>query len=140
MTSRSLAAGALLAVLLALAAPTAGAKEGVAARVLTPISRAAEPGSKVTVVWTLTYDDAGKRRPFGAGYVFVRLFGPGGSRTPPAYGVHAGQRGRYRASVRVPRGGVTRVAIGVMGSVCDGGTPGCRPAPKFFPIVGRALR
>lgn len=138
MTSRSLAAGALLAVLLGLAAPTADAKEGVVARVLTPISRAAEPGSKVTVVWTLTYVDAGKRRPFGAGYVFVRLFGPGGVRTPLAYGLHAGPPGRYRASVRVPRGGVVRVAIGIMGTVCDG--EGCRTAPKYFPIVGRAFR
>ena len=137
MSSRALAAAALLAALLALPA-TAGAKDGVVARVLMPISRDAEPGSKVTVVWTLTYVEGGKRRPYGPGYVFVRLFGPGGSRTPPAYGVHVVQPGRYRARVRVPRGGVTRLVIGVMGSKCD--DRGCRRALKYFPIVGRALR
>jgi len=138
MKSRSFAVAALVAVLFATPAQTAGAKDGVVVRVLTPISRDAEPGSRVTVVWTLTSVEAGKRRPFGGGYVFVRLFGPRGSRTPLAYAVEAGQRGRYRASVRIPRGGVVRVAIGIMGSVCD--SEGCRPAPKYFPIVGRALR
>jgi hypothetical protein len=129
----------VLAALLALLAPAAGAKEGVVARVLTPISREAEPGSRVSVVWTLTYLEAGKRRPFGGGYVFVRLVRPGGTRTPLAYGVEARQRGRYRARVTIPRGGVSRVEIGIMGSACrrDGS---CRPSPKLFPIVGRALR
>jgi len=132
---RSLAAGAVLGALLALWAPTAAAKEGVVARVLTPISRDAEPGSRVTVAWTLTYLEAGKRRPFGAGYVFVRLVGPRGLRTPPAYGVHTLRPGGYRARVRVPRGGARRIEIGIMGTVCD--AKGCRSAPKLFPIVGR---
>ena len=137
MSSRALAAAALLAALLALPV-SAGAKNGVVARVLTPVSRDAEPGSTVRVVWTLTVAEAGKRRPYRPGYVFVRLFGPGGSRTPPAYGVHAAQPGRYRARVRIPRGGVTRLAIGVMGSECD--DRGCRRAPKYFRIAGPALR
>jgi hypothetical protein len=134
---RSLAAGAVLAALLA-SASTAGAKEGVVARVLTPISRDAEPGSRVTVAWTLTYVEAGKRRPFGGGYVFARLVGPGGTRTPLAYGVQVRHLGRYRASVRVPRGGARRLELGVMGTVCD--AKGCRPAPKLFRIAGRVFR
>ena len=137
MSSRALVAGALLAALLALPTP-AGAKEGVVARVLTPITRDAEPGSTVQVSWTLTFLDDGKRRPFGAGYVFARLVGPGGKRSPLAYGVHARQLGRYRASVRVPRGGARRLEIGIMGTVCDG--DGCRTAPKLFPLAGRVFR
>jgi hypothetical protein len=140
MTSCLLAVLAAGAALLALLVPAAGAKEGVVARVLTPVSRDSEPGTKVTVAWTLTFVEAGKRRPFGGGYVFVRLFGPNGTRTPLAYGVEARQRGRYRARVTVPRGGVTRVAIGIMGSVCGRDRTGCRPAPKYFRIVGPALR
>jgi hypothetical protein len=128
----------MAAVLLALAAPTAGAKEGVVARVLTPISRVAEPGSKVTVVCTLTHVEAGKRRPFGGGYVFVRLVGAFGTRSPLVYGVGTRRLGRYRASVRVPRGGSKRLEIGIMGTVCD--AKGCRSAPKLFPIVGRVFR
>ena len=43
------------------------AKEGVVARVLTPIPRDAQPGTKLTVVWTLSSVDKGKRHPFGGG-------------------------------------------------------------------------
>lgn len=127
----------MLAALLALPVPV-GAKDGVVARVLTPIARDAEPGSRITVAWTLTYVEAGKRRPYGAGYVFVRLVGPGGSRTPSAYGVHLVRPGGYRARVKVPRGGVRRVEIGVMGSTCD--ATGCRRDPKLFRITGRVFR
>ena len=127
----------MLAAVLALPA-AAGAKEDVVARVLTPISRDAEPGAKVTVVWRLTVVEAGKRRPFRAGYVFVRLVGRNGARTPLAYGVEAGSGGRYRARVRVPRGGVRRIEIGIMGTVCDGG--GCRPGPRLFRIAGPVFR
>ena len=137
VSSRALAAAALLAALLALSAPAA-AKEGVVARVLTPIPRDAEPGSRVVVAWTLSYFEAGKRRPFGPGYVFVRLVGPRGSRTPLAYGVHLLRPGGYRARVKVPRGGVSRVEIGMMGSVCD--ESGCRRAEKLFRITGRVFR
>ena len=137
MSSRAFAIAALIAVLLALPMP-AGAKEGVVARVLTPISREAAPGSMVKVSWTLTFLEDGKRRPFGGGYVFARLVGPGGKRTPLAYGVGTRQPGRYWARVRVPRGGVGRLEIGIMGSACD--AKGCRSAPKLFPLVGRVFR
>jgi hypothetical protein len=137
MSSRAFAVAAVLALVLALPAP-AGAKDGVVARVLTPISRDAAPGTTVRVVWTLTVVEAGKRRPFRAGYVFLRLVGPNGARTPLAYGVEAGPGGRYRARVRVPRGGVRRVEIGIMGTVCD--RDGCRPAPRLFRIAGPVFR
>jgi hypothetical protein len=80
MSSRSFGVAAVLAVVLALPAP-AGAKGDVVARVLTPIPRDAAPGTTVSVAWTLTVVEAGKRRPFRAGYVFVRLVGLNGART-----------------------------------------------------------
>jgi hypothetical protein len=129
--SRSLVAGALAVALLASLASIAGAQENVVARVLTPISRDAKPGTSVTVKWTLTAAEAGKRRPYRPGYVFVRLVGPGGARTPLAYGVHLLRPGGYRASVKVPRGGVRRVEIGVLGST--------RRA-KLFRVVGPVFR
>jgi hypothetical protein len=140
MASRFVTAGLLAALLAALVVSSAGAKEGVVARVVTPISRDAEPGSKVRVVWTLTFLEAGERRPFGGGYVFVRLFGPNGSHSARTYAVQP-EPGRFRALVKVPRGGVRRVEFGIMGMVCDAeGRPGCHPGPKLFPIVGRVFR
>ena len=105
----------LLVTSAVVAAAPAVAKEGVVARLVT-IPREAEPGSIITVVWTLASVDDGKRRPFGAGGVFVRLFGPHGSRSPRAYASELG-RGRYRARVVVPREGVSRVVIGLMGAL-----------------------
>jgi hypothetical protein len=140
MASRLLAAGVLIVVLVVLLASPAGAKEGVVARVVTPIPRDAGPGSKVTVVWTLTYLEAGERRPFGGGWIFVRLFGPDGTRSARTYAANPAP-GRFRATVRVPRGGVRRAEFGIMGMVCDAeGRPGCNPSPKLFPVVGRVFR
>jgi hypothetical protein len=46
--------------------------------------------------------------------------------------------GRYRATVRVPRGGVERVVFGIIGTACD--AEGCRDVPRRFPIAGRVFR
>jgi hypothetical protein len=137
MYSRPVVLCALAAAAFGLVATPVGAKEGVVARVLTPISRDVDPGTRITVVWTLSFVEAGERRPFGAGGVFVRLFGRDGSRSRRAYASES-VLGRYRATVRVPRGGVRRIEIGLMGTVCD--SKGCRPAPKIFPIDGSPLR
>ena len=128
----------MLAVLLALAvASTALAKEGVVAEVLTPISRDAKPGTKVNVVWTLTSDEDGESHPFGGSAVFIRLFGPSGSHTKRVYGTEVSS-GRFRATLRIPRGGVRRVVVGLMGESCD--AEGCRPSPILFRVVGRPIR
>jgi hypothetical protein len=141
MPSRLLVAGAaLVAALLALGAAPAGAKEGVVARVQTPISRDADPGTRITVVWMLYSVEAGERRPFGGGAIFIRLLGPGDSRSKRVYAAPI-EPGRYRATVRVPRGGVRRLELGIMGMVCNvQGRLGCRPSPKLFPIVGSPFR
>jgi hypothetical protein len=115
----------------------APAKEGVVAHVLTPISRSAEPRTKVRVAWTLYHVDAGRRVPFNASGVFIRLYGPAGSHSARVYATQP-ELGRYRAAVTVPRGGVRRVVIGLMGTSC--GPDGCRPSPAIFGIVGQPLR
>jgi hypothetical protein len=133
----ALSALAAAVVVAAVAAGPAGAKGGVEARLVTPISRGALPGTRITVVWTLASVDGGKRRPFGAGGVFVRLFGRD-SRSLRVYATTMAAPGRYRAVVRIPRGGVLRIEIGLMGTACD--AEGCRRSPALFPIVGRRFR
>lgn len=128
----------LLATVCTLAAATATpAKEGVVARMLTPIPREAPPRTNVTVVWTLQSVEEGRRVTFGAGGVFIRLFGPGIARTPRAFASEL-EPGRYRALPRIPRGGVRRVVIGVMGTRCAAN--GCRSAPIIFRVVGPVFR
>lgn len=132
MEGRRVSAVAGTILLLALVAP-ASAKEGVVAKVRVPVSRDAAPGTKVKMVWELTVVESGRARPFGANGVFLRLVGRGGSRSPRAYAVQF-EPGWYRASARVPRGGVRRVVIGLMGWNDDG------PAPVSFPVIGRVFR
>jgi hypothetical protein len=87
----------------------------------------------MTMVWELTAVESGKARPFDADGVYLRLFGPAGSRTPRAYAERL-DAGRYRATARVPRGGVRRVVIGLLGWNDHG------PAPVRFPVIGRVFR
>ena len=122
----------VLLAALAAVAPVA-AKEGVVAKVRVPVSHDAEPGTKVTMVWRLTSVDSGRARPFSADGVFLRLFGREGSRSRRSYAVQL-EPGRYRATARVPRGGVRRVVIGLMGWNDSG------PAPVTFPVIGRVFR
>jgi hypothetical protein len=127
----------LLAGLGFVAATPAAAKEGVQARVLVPIPRGAAPGTQVTMVWTLSSAQAGRRVPFSAEGVFVRLLGRDGRRSSREWAVQV-EPGRYRARLRIPRGGVQRVVIGLMGTSC--GASGCRPSPAIFKVVGPVFR
>jgi hypothetical protein len=135
---RSVSIGLALLVGCAIVAATpSAAKEGVEARFVTPVPREASPGARVTVVWTLGSVAEGKRVPSGGSAVFVRLFGAGDARTPRAFGAEL-RPGRFRAQPRVPRGGVKRVVVGLMGMRCD--ASGCRPSPHLFRIVGPVFR
>ena len=135
--NRGIATSLFAAALLLVGAASVAAKEGVQARVVTPIPREAAPGSRVTVVWTLSSIDEGRRVPFGASAVFIRLFGPGDARTPRAFGAERAP-GRFSARPRIPRGGVKRVVFGLMGTACDAN--GCRPSPAVFRIAGPVFR
>jgi hypothetical protein len=113
------------------------AKGGVVARVLTPIPQDARAGTRVAVVWTLHTVEEGKRQPWFNAGPFIRLFGPGGSHSVRVFAMEP-RPGRYRATVRIPRGGVRRVVIGLMGTSCD--PTGCRPAPALFRVAGDPIR
>jgi hypothetical protein len=117
---------AVLAVacsLLLAAGPAALGKEGVNARLLTPLRVDAAAGEKLTVVWTLAgTDEHGRRQPFNAIGVFVRLLSASGGRPTVGFATPAAHpQGRYDAQVAVPKGGVGGVQIGLRGS-SDGST------------------
>lgn len=65
-------------VLLLATSPIALGKQGVEARVKTQIPLDAAAGETVEIAWTLTYVERGKRRPFNADAVFVRLLNASG--------------------------------------------------------------
>ena len=95
----------------------AGAKEGLRAELLTPLSAAASPGTTVDVSWRLTTQDGSARTPFNAVSVFIRFLDARGG--PPTEGLARGSShpdGIYDATVRVPAGGLGGVQIGVRGT------------------------
>lgn len=99
-------------------APSAYAKEGVNATVHTLISASANAGTEIHVVWSLADEESG--RPFNARAVFIRLIGPTGA-TTEAFAEYCSEasKGKYGANVIVPVGGISRIEIGVAGTVTD---------------------
>jgi hypothetical protein len=122
------AATALVAAL-----PAAG-KEGVEATLLTRIPLDAPAGTRLEVAWTLTYRDHGRRRPFGAGGVFVRLASAAGGSAETGF---ASGQGDYRAAVVVPKGGIGDVQIGLRG--WTSGPSGTHESDALFPITNDPL-
>jgi hypothetical protein len=129
---------ALLAVAstaLVVALPAAG-KEGVTATLETPLPLDAPAGKRIRIAWTLGYDDEqGKRRPFGAGYLFVRLKSASGGEAVTEYA--GGDRGEYWATIAVPKGGIGDIEFGLVGWATD--KNGTRRADKIFPITNDPL-
>lgn len=132
----------LLAVVSAalVAVQPAAAKEGVEATLNTIIPLDAPPGTKLKVAWSLAFvDEHGRRRPFGANAVFVRLLSRTGSGAQTAYvpsGPYAD--GQYSATVAVPEGGIRDVQIGLRGFTS--GANGTRNADVLFPITNDPLQ
>jgi hypothetical protein len=120
-------------VALVAALPAAG-KEGVKATLLTRIPLDAPAGKRLEVAWTLTYRDHGRRRPFGARGVFVRLRSAAGESAETGF---ASGNGDYRATVVVPKGGIGDVQIGVQGWTND--AAGTRESDALFPITNDPL-
>ena len=121
----------LTAAVAALAAPTAFAKEGAQAHLLARLPASPRPGSLVTVRWSVDVPGAnGKRRPFGAIGMFVRLVSRSGFSTSA---IARQYRPPYRVRIRVPAGGIARVRFGLEGTSC--GPAGCKPSPAFFPLI-----
>jgi len=108
----------VVACSLLLAAPVALGKENVTARLLTPLRLDAAPGERLTVVWALgEVDEQGRREPFNAIGVFVRLLSASGGRPTTGFATpDAHPQGRYDARVTVPEGGIGGVQVGLRGS------------------------
>jgi hypothetical protein len=119
-------------------APPAPAKEGVVATLRTPILIDAPAGAHLRVAWTLTYaDENGRRRPFGAGGVFIRLRSASGADAKTGFADRVSATGRYAATVVVPKGGIGDVEIGLRG--WTSGPTGRHRSDLLFPIANRSL-
>jgi hypothetical protein len=117
------------------AGPAALSKEGVKARLVTPLRVDAAPGEQLTVVWVLAgTDEQGRRQPFNAIGVFVRLLSASGGRPTIGFATpDAHPQGRYDAQVAVPKGGIGGVQIGLRGS-SDGAA-----SDELFPLENDSL-
>jgi hypothetical protein len=137
--SRFLLIAAVAATAGGLTAAPVAAKEDVEATLISPVPLDAAPGDEITVAWTLVFvDDEGKRQPFGASGVYIRLLGAAGGE--PTIGASSGSAhddGRYEATVLVPEGGIGGVQIGLRGISSD--TEGTYPSDVFFPITNNPL-
>lgn len=114
----------------ALTASTALAKEGAQAHFLAPLPTHPRPGSLIIVSWSVDVPGAhGKRTPFGAVGMFVRLVARNGTFTSATAQQY---QPPYSARVRVPASGIASVRFGLEGTSC--GPSGCKPSPAFFPL------
>ena len=137
MLQRQIPIAFLLSTMVALVA-TAGvlAKGDAIVTLDTSLPRDPDPGSEITVGWTVeTALEDGTRAPFNAEWMFIRLIPTTGE---PVEAV--GQQdtlGHYVATLTVPAGGIADVAIGLGGESCSGGT--CQRADMRFAIDERAM-
>lgn len=104
------------AAVLVAAVPASG-KEGARATLTTRVPLTAAAGTSFRVAWVVTILDSGRRRPFGAGGMFVRLLSPVRGQSVKVYAEGAG--GHYHATVRVPRGGLRGIQLGLRSWVSD---------------------
>jgi len=106
----------VLAMVVALiAVGSAVAKEGAQAHLLAPLPAHPAPGTAITVHWTVDVPgDDGKRVPFGAIGMFVRLIGASGASTIATAPQTDGPP--YSVRIRVPRGGIRVIRFGLHGS------------------------
>ena len=108
-----------LMVLTALAiVPAAAPKEGAQAVLRSTVPLGAAAGSTVEIAWTVTVpDETGRRRPFNAIGMFVRLLSRTGAPSTTGFATPtAHEDGRYDARLAVPAGGIGGVRAGLRGS------------------------
>lgn len=101
---------AIAIVTAALLAMPATAKEGVRAKLSEPVRLDAPAGATLSVAWRLV--DAQGRR-FGAGGIYLRVARCG--RGPLTVRATARSSGGYTARVKVPRGGIRELVVGLQG-------------------------
>jgi hypothetical protein len=116
------------------ALPAAG-KDGVRATLTTSVPLDARAGTHLRVSWTLaSLDEQGKRHPFGANGVFVRLLSASGDPAETGFAPTGDYTtGEYTATVVVPEGGIGDVRIGLRGFTS--GANGTHNGDMLFPIV-----
>jgi hypothetical protein len=117
------------------AALPAPGKDGVRAALTTNVPLDAREGTHLRVAWTLaSLDEQGRRHPFGANGVFVRLLSASGGPAETGFApTGAYTTGEYTATVAVPEGGIGDVRIGLRGFTS--GANGTHNADMLFPIV-----
>jgi hypothetical protein len=119
----------LPAALAALAvAPPALAKDRVTATIDAPTACDAAAGATITISWSLANAE---HEPFGASGIFVRLRRFGG-RPAVRKAARADRTGHYTVRVKVPRGGIRRIDVGLEGTTTAGGVTS--DADIFFPV------
>jgi len=74
----------------------------------------APAGTRITLRWRLGYRDAQGWHTFGGMGIFVRLVSRSGG--SPSSTLARGVSGGYQATLRVPRGGMSGIQIGIHGS------------------------
>jgi hypothetical protein len=99
------------------AAGSAPSKGNARARLTTAVPLGAAPGTSLRVGWTVSVpDDKGGRRPFAAMNMFVRLLSRTGASVTTGFAPQQGMTGRYVAQVKVPRGGIGGIRMGLRGT------------------------
>ena len=124
IAARSAVVGSLVGALALLS--SAGivlAKEGGLVTLAAPIMRDADPGSTLTVEFTVTGVGDADSRPVSGWPVVLRLTAPDGSYNE-ALGVERGASGTYVATIEVPAGGIASADFAVQGvsTFADGTT------------------
>jgi len=113
---RALSAATIAVAVVLVAAPLALAKEGGVVTLAAPIPRDAEPGSSLTVTFTVTVpDENGQMVPFYGSPMVLKLVGPDGA-TTEAMGAEHGKAGTYTAVIRVPASGISSAIFGIRGT------------------------
>jgi hypothetical protein len=134
MVRRSILALLAVAAAAGVAVLPAAGKEGVTATLTSSIPLDAPAGTRLTVAWTLSFLENGRRQPFGANGVFVRLRSASGAGANEAFAPTAAHSaGEYAATVVVPKGGIGDVVIGLMGWRSD--ASGTTRGDALFPIA-----
>ena len=105
----SFAVAAVVAAAALLAVP-AEAKDGVRAKLDAPVRLDTASGKTIRIAWRLV-DRSGHR--FGASGIYLRVSRCG--RAPLTVPAGPSGRGGYSARVRVPRGGIRKLVVGLEG-------------------------
>jgi hypothetical protein len=94
----------------ALFAMPAAAKEGVRAKLDEPVRLGTAPGRTVTVAWHLVDQEGGS---FSASGIYLRVSRCG--RRPLTVSATERSPGAYSARVKVPKGGILKLLVGLQG-------------------------